>query len=519
MVVHATPTEADTALHSGKFEDAAKLYQAAADKSPDSAAKVGLVRSLLGQGKLAEALDLANKYSAAAPNDAALADAVGEARFRRGEIDEAAIAFNKAQHLDVCLPAVHADIARYQTLAGNFLAAQKQIDLAHQFSPDDPSITAQWQQAHARPATPQQVIAHLTEQANRADATPEQKKLAESRIKLMQARNNGDCEAVEPKESVKMPMLPIQHPNGELSDNEVSKVGLDLEFNGKRLRLMVDTGASGLVLNRASTGRLGLTPEAETSVYGFGDQGSTKTEVAHVDTVRVGGMEFHNCEVEVVDRQIDETTDGLIGPDVFARWVVTIDIPSRELRLSPLPKRPGDEASNEPLKLDLHGAIGYTPNSADGPHDRYIAPEMQTWTRIYRRNHDLIVPVKVNDLPTRLFIMDTGAWTDNLNMDTAKMLGRLTTDAVETRGLSGYVKHNYVLETPTMLAFAGVKQEVRGISVLDIGGTTRNVGVEISGFLGFKTLREFIISIDYRDNLVKITYDPSKGFHSKGNLF
>lgn len=90
---------------------------------------------------------------------------------------------------------------------------------------------------------------------------------------------------------------------------------------------------------------------------------------------------------------------------------------------------------------------------------------------------------------------------------------------METRGLSGFVKHNYVLETPTMLSFAGVKQEVRGISVLDIGGPTRNVGVEVSGFLGFKTLRELIIAIDYRDNLVKITFDASKGFHSKGNFF
>jgi hypothetical protein len=230
-------------------------------------------------------------------------------------------------------------------------------------------------------------------------------------------------------------------------------------------------------------------------------------------------MEFKNCEVEVVDRQIDEMTDGLIGPDVFARWVVTIDIPSRELRLTPMPKRPGDDASNQPLRLDIHGVSGNGQDSSDGPHDRYVAPDMQTWTKVYRRNHDLIVPVKVNDLPIRLFIMDTGAWTDNLNMDTGRMLGRLTTSDVETRGLSGFVKHNYVLETPVMLAFAGVKQEVRGIPVLDIGGATRNVGVEISGFLGFKTLREFIISIDYRDNLVKFVYDPSKGFHSKGNLF
>jgi hypothetical protein len=35
-------------------------------------------------------------------------------------------------------------------------------------------------------------------------------------------------------------------------------------------------------------------------------------------------------------------------------------------------------------------------------------------------------------------------------------------------------------------------------------------GVEISGFLGAPTLHQLTLSIDYRDNLVKFTYDPSR---------
>jgi len=33
--------------------------------------------------------------------------------------------------------------------------------------------------------------------------------------------------------------------------------------------------------------------------------------------------------------------------------------------------------------------------------------------------------------------------------------------------------------------------------------------------VGFPTLRELVISIDYRDNLVHVVYDPNKGYHRR----
>jgi hypothetical protein len=141
---------------------------------------------------------------------------------------------------------------------------------------------------------------------------------------------------------------------------------------------------------------------------------------------------------------------------------------------------------------------------------------MQTWTKIYRHGHDLIFPVRVNELPPRLFIMDSG-WegTGSLNMDVGKMLGRMSPAPYESHGISGYVKKLYLLEKQVMLNFAGIKSPIDGIEVLDLTQTTRGVPVEISGFIGFGTLRNLVISIDYRDNLVKVVYDASKGFHTR----
>ena len=39
-------------------------------------------------------------------------------------------------------------------------------------------------------------------------------------------------------------------------------------------------------------------------------------------------------------------------------------------------------------------------------------------------------------------------------------------------------------------------------------------GVEIAGFTGFPIVKELIVSIDYRDNLVHLVYDPKHGVHA-----
>jgi hypothetical protein len=262
--------------------------------------------------------------------------------------------------------------------------------------------------------------------------------------------------------------------------------------------------------------RAGLVTEAETQMGGIGDQGSVRSYITHVDKLQIGEMEFHNCQVEVLDRSSLQT-DGLIGPDVFSRWLVTIDTPSRELRLAPLPKRPDDGTTPQFMRLetDSMGGIGLA-NAV--PHDRYIAPEMDSWTRIYRSGHNIILPVRVNQLPARLFIMDTGAFDGLLTPALAKEIGSVIEVGTIVRGISGEANHVYTVDKQVELNFADMRQYERGITVIDTSATTRSVGVEISGFLGFTTLRELIVSIDYRDNLVKVVFDPKHGFHSTGRM-
>ena len=45
---------------------------------------------------------------------------------------------------------------------------------------------------------------------------------------------------------------------------------------------------------------------------------------------------------------------------------------------------------------------------------------------------------------------------------------------------------------------------------IDLSGVSKNLGIEVSGFLGFSTFRQLEMKIDYRDGLVQFVYDPSK---------
>lgn len=511
-VQHLYSSNDNLALWQHHYDKAEELFKAILADHPNSdVAKVGLVRSLVGEGKLAEAQTLAAKYDADKPNDAMLQDAMGEAYFAHGQIAEAAETFNKAMHTDPCLGRVHYDVARFQRLSGNFLSAQKQIDLAHKLSPDDVEISVLYGRAHAHRRSPEETVARLTQQRDAEGLDAEKKASLDNIIKRVKAEGSGDCESAEPIATARLPLYPITH-----GDGNVTAISLELTLNGKRDRLEVDTGASGFLITRAAANAAGLTSEAEIHVGGIGDEGARHGSVAHVASIRVGNMEFHNCVVEVVDR-ISFGTDGLIGPDVFSRWLVTLDVPMRELRLDPMPLRP-DETTAASARLETSGSTGTGEDDAEaGPHDRYIAPSMQNWTRVYRDSHFLIVPTRVNDLPPRLFMMDSGAFSGDLLPSFAHLLGNVVPVDTEVRGLSGVTQNVFTVDKQITLDFGGVRQPVRGITVIDLGAL-HTQGVEVSGIIGFTALREVAVSIDYRDNLIRIVYDPKHGVHAHGDL-
>jgi TonB family protein len=513
------PSDADNALQQRRYADAERLYgdMLAADAG-SSAAMAGLVRATLAEGKLPEALAMAVKYDAAHPNDALLLDALGEVRFRRGEVDEAAMAFNRSAHLSPCSGLTQYDMYRFLNLSGMYASAQRRLDLAHALAPENQEIAARWRASHAVPLTAEQRLAALKQSLENPMLTNEQRTRFETAIKMVEAGEKGSCELVTPVTEVKLPMAPISSVN---APDRVYEVGLGVEINGKKKRLEIDTGASGLLLTSAVAKAAGLVSEFETKTNGTGDSGAAATFVTHVDDIKIGKMEFRNCQVRVLEpgNELEKTTDidGLIGPDVFRDFVVTLDTPGMEVRLSPLPPRPGDQAAKT-TTLATSDDDASPVSAAESARDRYVAPEMKDWTPVFRSGHMLIVPTTIGNAPVKLFIMDSGSSQTVISLDAAREVAQVSGMTAPTvKGLNGEVQKVLVADK-VALGFAGLHQVVGGVTSIDTTAISRNNGVGISGFIGYPTLRELVISIDYRDNLVHMVYNPTKGYHAAGQI-
>ncbi len=513
------PSDADKALQSRKYADAERLYGDALRVDPSSdTAMAGLVRTMLAEGKLTDALAMAQKYQAAHPNDPNVLDALGEVRFRRGEVDEAATAFNQSSRLGPCNGVTHGDMARFLSLSGMYASAQRQLEFAHALSPNNADITLRWKVSHAVPMTDEQRLAALKSRLDSPTLTGQQRDALNAAIKGIESNEKGSCELVSPVTEAKLPMAGIS-PLG--ASDRVYEVGLGVEINGKKKRLEIDTGASGLWLTSSVAKSAGLVPEFETKVNGIGDNGAAGSFVTHVDDIKIGKMEFRNCQVRVLEagNELEKTTDidGLIGPDVFRDYVVTLDTPGMEVRLGPLPPRPGDQTATT-ASLATSDSEATPVAAAESAKDRYIAPEMKDWTPVFRSGHLLILPTMIGNAPVKLFIVDSGSAQTLISMDAAREVAQVSGMTAPTvKGLNGEVQKVLVADKVTM-GFAGLHQVVGGVTSIDTTAISRGTGVGISGFLGFPTLRELVISIDYRDSLVHMVYNPSKGYHAPSQI-
>ena len=112
--------------------------------------------------------------------------------------------------------------------------------------------------------------------------------------------------------------------------------------NDRNQRLLLDTGASGILINRRAAEKAGLTKISAVQFGGIGDKGHRDAYLAVAENIRIGDLSFKDCVVTVSEKSLGMDEDGVIGADVFSSYLVDIDIPGDTLRLSPLPRRPDE---------------------------------------------------------------------------------------------------------------------------------------------------------------------------------
>jgi tetratricopeptide (TPR) repeat protein/predicted aspartyl protease len=471
-------------MKKGKLTDAAAAFKALVEKDPTLAdAHAGLVRCLLSSNQVEEADGAAKKALAALPASAVVHAAVGDVAFRSGNFADAEKEYRAALKIDANSARAVYGMGRMFHMVSLNKKAKETFVLAHQLDPEDSQITRDW--LNTLP------YAEQLEQLKKMDLDADEKA---NRQRLLTALSGKKpwvlASEIKPME-IKMPHYgrKVEYSYDiDRSPATISKgYGLLVKFNDRAsAELLLDTGAGGITIGRKLAERAGAIKISDTWIGGIGDKGGVESYEAWIDKINIGGLEFHNCVVTVSSKNDIIDDAGLIGPDVFDQFLITLDFHEQRMLLAPLPRNPSAGAEEDKWQ------------------DRYIAPEMQGFTKFYRFYHDMVVPVVVNDKATGNFILDTGAELNVMSKRLAAQVTKATADDdYRIRGVSGNVQQ-VLTGRKAILQFAKMRIESHDLPVLSLDNTSAAEGTEIAGLIGIKVLVQMKMTIDYRDGLVNL---------------
>jgi len=508
--------EATILFRKGDLDGAFAKYQAiiaANSKSPDAYA--GIVQIYLKRKDVNQAYETVKKALQVA-DSVPVRVALGEVYFRQGKIPEAEQEWVKVINSGRQSARAFYGLAKVRAALSMYKSAWTMLDKAHQLDPADPEIRRMWIAKLDRAARIKFYEDYLAGE-NNEDA--ETRANLKHYLDYLKARslNSSPCQLTTKATATEAPLLRL------LSDAQhLRGFGLPVSINGENFHLLLDTGASGILINRRAAEKAGVIKLSDIEMGGIGDKGRKSGYIGLAKSLKVGNLEFQNCPVSVLQDRSVVGEDGLVGSNVFGGFLVDLDFAHEKLRLSQLPKRPGETAS----KLDLQTSDDdedaqenesdkdqkdqkHSDVMTDRLQDRYIAPEMNSYTRVYRFGHLLLVPTLVGGSPSKLFALDTGSFSNTISPATAREVTRVRGEAGTTvKGISGSVDKVFSADK-AVLQFGHLRQENQDLIAFDMTHLSDNVGTEVSGFLGFTLLRLLEIKIDYRDGLVDFEYDPA----------
>lgn len=502
----------------GSFDPALAKYDDILKRDPHSGeAYAGIIRCYLKQEKVREADDALQKGLQSNPANADLKVAEGELLFRQGEIPEAGKLFEEiiATPPDPLHPNTPPNARAYlgtaRVAGASAMYAREHILLAraHALDPSDPDIHKLWMDTLSPEDRIKPLEEYLTHPNNDDEATRRRLRERLTFLKASRLAKEAFCRPVSDVTTVKTNLVPITLGSGAWQGS-----GVNFQINGKPARLLLDTGASGILISSQLAGVAGLKPVSDVAMGGVGDKPDTTAHIAYADSVWVGQMQFQNCPLYIVDR-MPRGVDGIIGTDVFSNFLIELDFPTSILQLSQLPPRPGETPSKAALSTGQDDGAESEAKASDsgvpsGPssryQDRYIAPEMHSYVQAFRLGHFLLIPTTIDEHAQKLFVLDTGSFDNTISTAAAQEITKIhRAPRIDVKGMNGSVKKVYVADR-VMLDFGHLRQTVPNMVAIDMTATSRQAGTEVSGTLGMVMLRLLRVRLDYRDALADFQY-------------
>jgi tetratricopeptide (TPR) repeat protein len=446
------------------FRGAATEFQRIIDAHASPEAYAGLVQSLLKLDDVKAAEEGSQKALAAFPTAAAAHAARGDVCFRRGLIPEADEEYKSALKLDEKSARAWLGQGKVDAAFARRSKASVAIQRAHELDPEDGDAFYEWAIRRPYPENVAALEKHLAEFHNDEESERHEREYKDFLKALAGRRVWVPAREVERTE-IKLELLTIGTTMAHRG------YGLRVRLNDRAtVTLLLDTGSSGIIITRKLAEKIGAKKLSEQALEGVGKGATNNGYKAWVDKIVIGDLEFHDCFVHATPHEIAQV-DGTIGTDVFTKYLVNIDFPARKLRLEPLPSVPAD------------------------------GPAADTFVQALNFGHFLLVPTDVGKKANGLFVIDSGANANTIAPDLAKSVPDMRLFNSPVSGASGQVNSVFIADNAT-LHFANVQKKGERISTVDLRSVSKDLGVEISGQLGFSAMEEMKLLINYRDGMV-----------------
>ncbi len=240
---------------------------------------------------------------------------------------------------------------------------------------------------------------------------------------------------------------------------------------GPVLRLLLDSGAQYLVLDRKAAARSECSGGAGLDLVGAGAP-ATVVKKLQARTVELGDLMLRDVPLLIASRQLPDGLQGVLPLSAFAEFLIRLDIPGKRLDLLPYPAE----------RDERKGAL----------------PALSS-------NRLLFLKGIVNETNEGYFLLDTGA---SYNAISRNMVRRLNiSEALESLvPLQGGVAE---MDAPLLtgrvrLRFPAIELVHGPIVGLDLSTASRYHNLEVAGLIGYPALSGSVLLVNYRDALVRI---------------
>ena len=472
--------EAERELFAARYGHAAELYSRLLhEDSGFAGGYYGLVRAHIGGYRAPDAYAAAEEALRRVPETAEGQSAAAMAAWRRGDVLDAELFFKKAYKLNPNFAGAFYGLASVYSSVSKYKSARALLATAHRLAPDDPEITTAWAntlQGAAHIAALEQVLAVVDPETREARIlrahVAADKSLGDRRLRRL----------TSPYQSYAIKLERIMD-----GPTRWVGAGLHVKFNQQTYKLMLDTGASGISISPKAAEKAGLQilSDESSEARGIGDDKAQASFRYLANEISIGDVTFAEVPISVFRSAKTSNFDGLIGADVFSRFIVGIDFGRMELTLG-THTPDGDGEPNVPVD-----ASDILPNG---------------FFRAMRFGNHLTIPTSINGQAGRLFLIDSGSSINVIDTSVAETSTKLYRDGTTVlTGIQGRVKKVDRASRVT-LVFAGFKQENPDLLATSLEKLGDSMGVGIAGVLGMPVLSHLKFTIDYRDGAVRFEF-------------